>query len=77
MDDFIDREDGAKIIATSQLKRVSDWRLMHKNSWFSAFKAGELRPNDTRFISSMALSFLFWLILLICLLVVIDGNTEV
>jgi hypothetical protein len=46
------------------LKRVTNWRILHDNKWYKAFFAGELRPNDYKFMSSMFLAFVAWACLL-------------
>jgi len=75
LDEAMEREDGFKMIATHKLHRVTDWKIMHEDSWFSALLAGELRSNDAKIMISWFLAFIFWLITLICLLVVITGTT--
>lgn len=75
LDEVMEREDGFKVIASSKLRRVTDWRLMHKNSACSALTAGDLRPNDYKIIFSMSASLVFWIVLMSCLLGLVDGET--
>jgi hypothetical protein len=57
----------------NRLKRVTNWRLLHKNNWLVALCAGNLRPHDTSFMISIFIAFLAWLGLLIGLTVVYKG----
>jgi hypothetical protein len=75
LDEVDEDEDGHKKIANNKLKRINDWRLIHDGSWWSALKAGDLRPNDKRILISFILSFVFWVILLTLLLVFGSGLT--
>jgi len=45
IDEYEEKEGGPQKIARTRLKRVRDWRLVHGN-WFTAFRAGDLRPHD-------------------------------
>ena len=62
-------------MAHSKLRRIVDWRLMHNGSWVKAFCARDLRPNDYRFVISVSVSAFLWLLLEICLLAFVDGET--
>ena len=43
---------------------MTNWRVLHDNKFSKAFIAGDLRPNDYAFMSSMFLAFLAWACLL-------------
>lgn len=75
LDEAMEKEDGFKLIAGNKLRRVTDWRLMHKDSACSALTAGELRPNDYKLIFSMSAALIFWIILASCLLGIVSGET--
>ena len=51
---------------------MTNWRILYENKWHKAFFAGDLRPNDYYFISSMFLAFFAW----ICLLGGLLGTTS-
>ena len=62
--------DGQQQMEANRLKRVTNWRLLHKNNWLVALCAGNLRPHDTSFMISIFISLLAWLGLLIGLTLV-------
>lgn len=66
-------DDGYKQIAENKLQRIHDWRLLHNGDAWKALTNGHLRPNDRAIIISFALSFFFWIVLLVTLLVVVTG----
>lgn len=63
IDDEEKDEDFYKKMATTKLKRVTDWRLKPNASWFKALRAGELRPNDEKFLVSLFIGFVLFLVL--------------
>ena len=64
MDEYENAPGGHQKIARTRLKRVKDWRLTHKKSWISAYRKGDLRPNDKELIHSFAFSIFSALVLM-------------
>lgn len=75
MDDWVDRQDGYKIVSKNQLHRVADWRLLHDGSAFKALKNWDLRPNDVRLITAFTIMLVFLIALIVALLIVSEGPT--
>lgn len=48
---------------------------MHNDSWFSALRAGDLRPNDYRFVFSTAAATFLWILTEVLLLILVEGET--
>jgi hypothetical protein len=72
LDVAMEEEDGLCKIAKSRVKRVIDWKL-HHSTWTAAFVALKLRPNDMKFIGSMGISLISFVLITLSLTAQLDG----
>ena len=67
--DAAERDGDFAKIAVSKLRRVTDWQS-GKMSWFEAYRAGSLRPNDVKLVRAVTATVVTYL--LMALAAVID-----
>jgi hypothetical protein len=60
--DAAERDGDFSKIAVSKLKSVTDWQS-RKISWFEAYRAGSLRPNDEKFINAAIVTVVTYLLM--------------
>jgi hypothetical protein len=70
--DAAERDGDFAKIAVSKLRRVTDWQS-RKISWFEAYRAGSLRPNDVKFINAAIVTVVTYLLMAVAAVIDYKG----